>query len=250
MAGLDDEALLTLSEYEEIAPMGETENIMLVRNMADARLYVRKFIEVYDLSVYQYLKEHPIAHTPRIFHFFESNTALIVIEEFIAGSSLSEVLQKRCFTETEAVCIGQQLCKILEQMHAVNPPLIHRDIKPSNVILADNGDITLVDMNIAKWYTEEAEDTRLLGTMPYAAPEQAGFGFSASTAKTDIYALAVLLNVILTGEHPKKVKAKEPLWSIILQCMDLDAAKRPTAARLADLLTTVKENYYDRKTDS
>ncbi len=51
----------------------------------------------------------------------------------------------------------------------------------------------LLDMNVAKWYdSEEKEDTRLLGTKDYAAPEQVGYGMKASSNKTDIYAVGIL----------------------------------------------------------
>ena len=47
------------------------------------------------------------------------------------------------------------------------------------------------------------KDTRLLGTLYFAAPEQFGYGFSASTIKADIYAVGILLNMMLTGNCPK-----------------------------------------------
>lgn len=50
------------------------------------------------------------------------------------------------------------------------------------------------------------KDTRLLGTLYFAAPEQFGYGFSASTIKADIYAVGILLNMMLTGKLPKEEK--------------------------------------------
>lgn len=47
------------------------------------------------------------------------------------------------------------------------------------------------------------KDTRLLGTLYFAAPEQFGYGFSASTIKADIYAVGILLNMMLTENCPK-----------------------------------------------
>ena len=46
------------------------------------------------------------------------------------------------------------------------------------------------------------EDTQILGTTGFAAPEQ--YGLSQSDGRTDIYALGVLLNIMLTGEHPSR----------------------------------------------
>ena len=51
------------------------------------------------------------------------------------------------------------------------------------------------------------KDTRLLGTLYFAAPEQFGYGFSASTIKADIYAVGILLNMMLTGKLPKESRS-------------------------------------------
>ena len=106
-------------------------------------------------------------------------------------------------------------------------PIIHRDIKPSNVMINESGEVFLLDVNVAKWVSTEAkEDTRLLGTLYYAAPEQFGYGFSASTEKTDIYAIGVLLNVMITGKLPKEEQAPAALWKVIEKCICLEADER------------------------
>ena len=64
--------------------------------------------------------------------------------------------------------------------------------------------------------------------MYYAAPEQFGYGFSASSAKSDIYALGVLLNVMITGKIPKEEKSPEPIWSIVKKCIELNPEDRYT----------------------
>ena len=51
------------------------------------------------------------------------------------------------------------------------------------------------------------KDTRLLGTLYFAASEQFGYGFSASTIKADIYAVGILLNMMLTGKLPKESRS-------------------------------------------
>ena len=80
------------------------------------------------------------------------------------------------------------------------------------------------------------EDTRLLGTMYYAAPEQFGYGMSASSEKTDIYAVGVLLNVMLTGKIPKEEPVKGELWSVVERCICLEAKNRYTASELIEVL--------------
>ena len=64
-------------------------------------------------------------------------------------------------------------------------------------MISNEGNVKIIDLNTAKIFHENRqEDTMLLGTKAYAAPEQ--FGFGQSDSRTDIYALGVLLNVLLT----------------------------------------------------
>ena len=77
-------------------------------------------------------------------------------------------------------------------------------------------EVFLLDVNVAKWYKpEEKEDTRLLGTLYYVAPEQFGYGFSSLTEKNDIYAIGILMNIMITGKLPKEEKAAGDIWNVI-----------------------------------
>ena len=119
---------------------------------------------------------------------------------------------------------------------------IHRDITPSNVMLGNNDEVFLLDVNVAKKYVpDQLEDTKLLGTLYYAAPEQVGFGHGASTPKTDIYALGVLLNVLITGKLPKEEKAKGEVWVIVDRCIKLDPEERYSDEELLSVLNTYLE---------
>ena len=67
-------------------------------------------------------------------------------------------------------------------------------------------------------------DTQVLGTTGFAAPEQ--YGLSQSDARTDIYSLGVLMNVMLTGQHPSKRLAEGRMGRIIEHCPRVNPAKR------------------------
>ena len=83
----------------------------------------------------------------------------------------------------------------------MSPPIIHRDITPFNILITSSLDVSLIDFNASKQFKKnKKKDTLLMGTQNYAAPEQ--FGFFQSDARTDIYALANLLNIMLTGFTP------------------------------------------------
>lgn len=243
--GMTDEDVIELMSYEEIRNLDDRENVLLVK--MDGKNYVKKILSTYNESVYRYLVCHPIAHMPQIFKVYRGDRYLVIIEEYIEGSSLSEHLREGTFEPFEAARIVRDLCCILNELHTQRQPIIHRDIKPSNIMIAKSGEVVLLDMNVAKWYnSEENEDTRLLGTRNYAAPEQAGYGMKASSGKTDIYAVGILLNVMLTGKFPKEKPAQGKLWNVIERCISLDANSRYRADELIERL----DNYLGENTNA
>lgn len=189
---MDYAGRLEISYYNTIANINSAHKIYLVQHRESQKIYVKKILDVYNPYIYKYLMEHPITGIPRLYNVYEENEQLILIEEFISGVSLQEMIDGRTLTFDLIVRFMGELCDILEKLHMLNPPIIHRDIKPSNIIITPYNHVVLIDFNAAKYLTYTAvQDTVLLGTKGYAAPEQYGFGFS--TPRTDIYALGVLL---------------------------------------------------------
>ncbi len=235
--GLSDEEVLELSVYGDELSIGDKDSVFLVTNRETGKHYIKKYLTVYDKSIYEYLKDNPIEHMPRIVGLYEGSNGLIVIEEYIEGETIAERLDKATMPQDEAVFVIRSLCKILYAIHNLPSPIVHRDIKPSNVIIAPDNEVYLLDMNVAKWYDpDKADDTAYWGTQYYAAPEQLGYGFKASSVKADIYGVGVLLNVMITGSIPKEKRAEGKIWNIIEKCISLNAADRYTAGELIDEL--------------
>lgn len=232
---LDD--LHTLSAYEDVTPLCEKGHVVLVQNRQDGQLYVKKHLCSYHPELYLQLRERPVSNTPAIYGVYEdksgtdaSATRLVIIEEYLSGSTLAELLEERgLFSEKEVIDIGLQLCRILKELHGRTPPIIHRDIKPSNVMLLSDGTVKLLDFNASKpEIADEGRDTVLMGTAGFAAPEQ--YGFSSSTPQTDLYAVGVLLNVLLTGAFPWEKAADGNLKQVIRRCLEMNPKDRYAGA--------------------
>lgn len=216
---------LELSYYKVISELNADHGVFLVQDIRTSRLYVKKELTVYSTDVYLYLKSNPVINTPLIYEAVEDGNRLIVIEEFINGSSLQSLIDAGHIPEAEAIDIAMQLCRIVSDLHNCRPPIIHRDIKPSNIILTDDGTVKLLDMNAAKQYLgNTGKDTHLIGTVGYAAPEQYGFG--SSSVQTDIYATGVLMATMEYGYFDRMSLTDFPYDRIIEKCTRIDPAGR------------------------
>lgn len=191
---------LSNSFYQVVAAINEPHKVYLVRHRDSGRFFVKKVLDVYSSDIYKELKSHPIPGIPRIMDSWEEDERLIIIEEFISGITLKDIIENDSSDTCGILTVEQighymiSLCEILERLHSHNPPLIHRDIKPSNIIITSYDNVILLDFNAARFYSGDPgreSDTQLLGTKGYAAPEQYGFG--ESSPQTDLYSIGRIL---------------------------------------------------------
>ena len=244
--GLSNDSLIEIMQYEEVGFINDRQDIILVKKIDTDDLYVKKILSTYNIGVYKFLAENPVECMPRIYGVYEGKAYLVVIEEYIKGDLLSDIIGNRTLDEKKAIDIARQLCVILNQLHSFDEPVIHRDVKPSNVIVNGDGKVYLLDFNAAKLFKEgEIEDTRLLGTFHYAAPEQLGYGWSASSVKADVYSLGVLLNVMVTGKLPKEKCISGPLGDVVVKCVNLNPEERYSVEEVLIALDKAGE-YYGR----
>ena len=218
-----------LSYYQELAPLNAAHGVMLVRHAESGLLFVKKTLTNYQLSIYERLKARPFEGMPQVIEAVEDDGCLIVIETYLSGRNLQEILDEQGVFPPERVRnIALALCRILVPLHGAG--IVHRDIKPSNVILTAGDSVRLLDLDAARIYKPgETRDTRLIGTKGYAAPEQYGFG--ASTPATDIYALGILMNVLLTGQFPREQLTADPAMRVIIErCTRLEPSERFASA--------------------
>ena len=223
---MDVHAELRLSFYRDIAMLNQDHGVSLVQHIETNMVYVKKELALYDLRVFQFLMDNPLPGIPKIQELVESDGRLYVIEEYISGRSLRDRLDSDGpLPVATALSYLRQLCDILRPLHQLSPPVVHRDIKPSNIVITSVDQLYLVDFNSAKETSHSREqDTVLIGTFGYAAPEQ--YGFSPSQPTADIYALGVLLNEMLTGKKPQEKMCSAPLATVVKRCLQMEPSNR------------------------
>lgn len=219
-----------LSFYRELTVLDEKKNIVLVQDRRNSELCVKKTLDIYSRDVYEQLASVRIEGVPAVKECVADDGKLIVVEEYVQGRSLKQVLDEHgLLNEEQAYEIAVQLVDILVRLHQLEPAIVHRDIKPSNIIIEKNGHVNLIDFNAARHVNaDKNEDTRMLGTVYFAAPEQ--FGFGQSDERTDIYGLGATINYIMTCDKPGAGIAECRFSDILKKCLMVDAKDRYQSA--------------------
>ncbi len=99
-----------------------------------------------------------------------------------------------------------QVCDAVE--HAHQRGVIHRDLKPANILVDSSGRPRVLDFGVARLTNADARativtgGTSLIGTIPYMSPEQVGGDPTDVDTRSDVYALGVIANEVLTGRLP------------------------------------------------
>ena len=195
------------------------------------RFILRRFMG--NAEVYEQLLHYTCRNLPEILEVASRDGENLVLEEFIEGDTLGMLLQGSLFTPEETRKIVTQVCRALWVLHSL--AAVHRDVKPENIILRGS-DTILIDFDAARLHKPEHEaDTQVLGTTGFAAPEQ--YGLSQSDLRTDIYSVGILINVMLTGQHPSKQLAPGRLGRVVERCTQVSPEKRyPNVLRLMEVL--------------
>ncbi len=133
----------------------------------------------------------------------EDNGSYFIVMEYINGMTLKNLIKKRGkLSLTEVVDIMKQLTSGIACAH--KSMIIHRDIKPQNVMILENGKVKITDFGIATALNsiEMTQTNSVMGSVHYLPPEQASG--KATTFKSDIYSLGILMYELLTGSIPFK----------------------------------------------
>lgn len=205
----------------QVLKQGARGMVTLLRHRKTGKRYVfRQFTGSGD--VYRRLLTVECPHLPRIEEVAEADGRVAVLEEYVQGDTLLFLLEGGLLDWNEAKKVTADVCAALWVLHSLGA--VHRDVKDSNVILRGS-DAVLIDFDASRIVKpERTADTVVLGTTGYAAPEQ--FGLSQTDGRADIYSLGVLLNVMLTGEHPSRKLAEGKAGRIVRRCTMMNPDQR------------------------
>jgi eukaryotic-like serine/threonine-protein kinase len=183
---------------------------------ADARLRSRLEREAKLISSLN----HP--HICTLHDVGHENGVDYLVLEYCEGATLAQRLQRGPLPNEQVLQYGIEIAEALSRAHRAG--IVHRDLKPSNIMLTKSG-VKLLDFGLAKVEEElspgestahlTSERGTIVGTVQYMAPEV--LGGAAADARSDIFALGVVLYEMLTAKPPFSGTSKASVMAAILE---------------------------------
>lgn len=170
------------------------------------------------------LKELSHTYIPQVYDFVYEDGIVYTVMDYIEGESLDHVLERgQTPPQPQMIQWACQLLEALSYLHS-RPPhgILHADIKPANIMLRTNGDICLIDYNIALALGEDGA-IKVGYSRGYASPEHYGSDGGVGTelsenqgkkldVRSDIYSLGATLYHLISGTKPaQKAEDVTPL---------------------------------------
>jgi serine/threonine protein kinase/tetratricopeptide (TPR) repeat protein len=146
------------------------------------------------------------AHIATVHDFDSADGLDFLVMEYVQGNTLSERIASGPLSEREIAMLAGDVAAALEDAHERG--IVHRDLKPANIVVTPKGRAKVLDFGVAQLsgtvadieQTTTQTTSEVAGTLPYMAPEQVRG--EAVDARTDIYALGVVLFEMATGKRP------------------------------------------------
>jgi len=230
-------------------------NLVQIQQLQSRYLVEKRFNN--QINTLQLLNDNP--HIPKLLNSFCENGQLFLIQEFIEGVSLEEIIRKKVMKEKEVILLLNHLLNILLFIHSHN--IIHRNITPSNILKKrESQDIILLNFSCVKEIVNQSLNfdnpntknfyTQVIGTAAYMPPEQYN---GKPRFASDIYGLGKTIIYTLTGKQPleldnlkrdydydwdKFATISPPLITILNKMIESDYKKRYQSVE--EVLTDLK----------
>jgi eukaryotic-like serine/threonine-protein kinase len=161
-------------------------------------------------------------HICTIYDVGEHQGQQFLVMELLEGQTLKQYMDGQALAVEQVLKLGMQISGALQTAH--DKGIIHRDLKPANIFVTERGEIKVLDFGLAKLLPRTDQDVTLslalteplavLGTLPYAAPEQ--LRGENTDARTDIWGLGTVLYEMATGQRPFSEEVAPRLIDAIL----------------------------------
>jgi len=186
----------------------------------------------------------------RIYDIGEADGLVFLSMEYVDGEDLGSLLRRiGRLPSDKALEIARKICAGVAAAH--DKGVLHRDLKPANIMLNSQGEVVIMDFGLADLAEHIPHEQVRYGTPAYMAPEQ--LSGKEVTAKSDIYALGLVLYEIFTGKRAfqadtlaeiVRTRAESPsptnpstlvrdldpgVERVIVRCLEPDPAMRPAS---------------------
>jgi serine/threonine-protein kinase len=186
----------------------------------------------------------------RVYDIGEIEGLPFISMEYVDGEDLASLLRRIGRLPTDkALETARKICAGLAAAH--DRGIVHRDLKPHNIMMNRRGEVVIMDFGLAAIADQLSEAEARQGTPAYMSPEQLkGAGV---TARSDLYALGLVLYELFTGKRPYEANSIRELLELeesarltsmtsiaadvdpaveraIRRCLEPDPAKRPSSA--------------------
>jgi serine/threonine-protein kinase len=161
-------------------------------------------------------------HICTIYDVGEHEGQQFLVMELLEGQTLKQYIDGQALAAAQVLKLGTQIAGALQTAHGKG--IIHRDLKPANIFVTVGGEIKVLDFGLAKLLPRTDQDATLslalteplavLGTLPYAAPEQ--LRGEDTDARTDIWGLGTVLYEMATSQRPFSEELAPRLTDAIL----------------------------------
>jgi len=164
------------------------------------------------------------SHIATIYDFDTQQGLDFLVMEYVSGETLSQHLSASVLSEKEVAALGLQIVQALEEAHEHG--IIHRDLKPANIAITSKGQVKVLDFGLAKLFdptrgglkaetlTQSVDNSNLIGTLPYMAPEQVNG--EHIDARADIWAAGCVLYEMATHQRSFREESTARLFDSIL----------------------------------
>jgi PAS domain S-box-containing protein len=161
-----------------------------------------------EAAICRRLADHP--NSTKIIDVVEERGRVILIQEFVEGPSLRELLEGP-LEDSKKEKILLQLVDIVAYAH--KHQIVHRDIKPENIVVRRDSVVKLLDYGVAKELKEKDISSTMVGSRPFMAPEQIS---GESQIASDVWALGIVMYAVYTGYLPFYHDNEKILMDLIL----------------------------------